>query len=398
MCRDEKTEPMQRSTSKILTTHTGSLPRPRELTRLYALRARGDTVDAAEIDRAGREAVRAVMRKQHDAGIDVGNNGEQQRDSFFLYLKQRLSGLGGSWERPSRADVDRYPDFKRMWIAQHAARTQVSALGGLPKAIGEVRYLDARAITDECCHFQNVLAETPDVFVESFMSAPSPGILAMAVRNEYYDTLESYLAALGAALRVEYEAIVKHGFLLQIDAPDLALERHITFKDKPVAEFVGFVETVVATINRAIQDIPRERVRLHVCWGNSESPHDCDVPLEDILPALLEADVGGFVLPFANPRHAHEFRCFKKFALVDDQVLVAGVIDSLTNFIEHPEVVADRIERVAAVVGDPARVLAGTDCGFDTSAGWGRVAEDVVWAKLASLRDGAHLASQLLFR
>jgi 5-methyltetrahydropteroyltriglutamate--homocysteine methyltransferase len=388
---------MQRSTSRILTTHTGSLPRPRELTRLYALRARGDTVDAAEINRAGREAVRAVVRKQHDAGIDVGNNGEQQRDSFFLYLKTRLSGLGGSWERPSRADVDRYPDFKRMWIEQHAGRTQVSALGGLPKAIGEVRYLDDQAINDECRHFNAVLAENPGVFVERFMSAPSPGILATAVRNEHYDTLANYLAALGRALQVEYEAIVKNGLLLQIDAPNLALERHITYKDKPVAAFVAFVEQVVWTINLALHNVPRDRVRLHVCWGNSESPHDCDVPLEDILPALQQANVGGFVLPFANPRHAHEFRCFAKHPLKDDQVLVAGVIDSLTNFVEHPEVVADRIERVASVVGDPSRVLAGTDCGFDTSAGWGRVAEDVVWAKLANLRDGARLASDRLF-
>ena len=388
---------MQRSTSRILTTHTGSLPRPRELTRLYALRARGEAVDAADIDRAGRDAVRAIVRKQHDAGIDVGNNGEQQRDSFFLYLKARLSGLGGSWERPSRADVDRYPDFKRMWIEQHASRTQVSALGGLPKAIGEVRYLDDRAIDDECRYFNAVLADNPGVFVEPFMSAPSPGILATAVRNEHYDTLANYLAALGRALQVEYEAIVKNGLLLQIDAPDLALERHITYKDKPVAAFVAFVEEVVATINHALRNVPRDRVRLHVCWGNSESPHDCDVPLEDILPALLEANVGGFVLPFANPRHAHEFRCFAKHPLKDDQILVAGVIDSLTNFVEHPEVVADRIERVATVVGDPSRVLAGTDCGFDTSAGWGRVAEDVVWAKLSSLRDGARLASDRLF-
>ena len=389
---------MQRSSSRILTTHTGSLPRPRELTRLYALRARGEAVDGAEIDRAGRAAVRRIVEKQRAAGIDVGNNGEQQRDSFFLYLKARLSGLGGSWERPSRADVDRYPEFKRMWAEQHAAKTQVSALGGLPKAIGEVRYLDDRAINEECGYFKAVLDELPGAFVEPFMSAPSPGILAMAVRNEHYETLDAYLAALGAALRVEYEAIVGHGFLLQIDAPDLALERHITYKDRPLAAFVDFVERVVATINAALAIIPRERVRLHVCWGNSESPHDSDVPLEDILPALQQANVGGFVLPFANPRHAHEFRCFRKYPLQDDQVLVAGVIDSLTNFVEHPLVVADRIEQVAAVVGDPSRVLAGTDCGFDTSAGWGRVAEDVVWAKLASLRDGAALASRRLFR
>jgi 5-methyltetrahydropteroyltriglutamate--homocysteine methyltransferase len=229
------------------------------------------------------------------------------------------------------------------------------------------------------------------------MSAPSPGILATAVRNEHYDTLADYLAALGAALQVEYEAIVDNGFLLQIDAPDLALERHVTFKDRPVCDFVAFVEQVVATINRALANVPRDRVRLHVCWGNSESPHDCDVPLADILPALLCANVGGLVLPFANPRHAHEFRCLRQHPLADGQVLVAGVIDSLTNFVEHPQVVADRIERLAAFVGDPSCLIAGTDCGFDTSAGWGRVAADVVWAKLASLREGARLASLRLF-
>ncbi len=388
---------MQRSVSRILTTHTGSLPRPAELTRLYALRARGEAVDTAAIERLGREAVRTAVCKQREAGIDVGNNGEQQRDSFFLYLKSRLSGLGGSWERPSRADVDRYPAFKRMWTEQHASKTQVSALGGLPKAIGPVRYLDAGAIESECRAFKAALEETPGVFVEAFMTAPSPGIFATAVRNEYYDTLAGYLAALGAALQVEYEAIVNNGFLLQIDAPDLALERHMTYKDRPLAAFIAFVELVVATINHALRNVARDRVRLHVCWGNSESPHDCDVPLAEILPALLAANVGGLVLPFANPRHAHEFRCFAKHRLADDQVLVAGVIDSLTNFVEHPEVVADRIERVAAVVGEPSRVLAGTDCGFDTSAGWGRVAEDVVWAKLASLRDGTRLASRRLF-
>ena len=389
---------MQRSNSRILTTHTGSLPRPRELTRLYAARARGDAVDAAEIDRAGREAVRAVVRKQRDAGIDVGNNGEQQRDSFFLYLKARLSGLGGSWERPSRADVDRYPDFKRMWIEQHASKTQVSALGGLPKAIGEVRYLDDRAINDECRHFKAVLAENPGVFVEPFMSAPSPGILAMAVRNEHYDTLANYLAALGTgACRSNTKRSSRTGCCCRSMRP---ISRSNATLPTKTSRFPNSSHSSSKSSRRSIRrsrNVPRDRVRLHVCWGNSESPHDCDVPLEDILPALQQANVGGFVLPFANPRHAHEFRCFAKHPLKGDQVLVAGVIDSLTNFVEHPEVVADRIERVAAVVGDPSRVLAGTDCGFDTSAGWGRVAEDVVWAKLASLRDGARLASDRLF-
>ena len=277
------------------------------------------------------------------------------------------------------------------------ARTQVSALGGLPKAIGEVRYLDDRAIDDECRYFNAVLADNPGVFVEPFMSAPSPGILATAVRNEHYDTLANYLAALGRALQVEYEAIVKNGLLLQIDAPDLALERHITYKDKPVAAFVAFVEEVVATINHALRNVPRDRVRLHVCWGNSESPHDCDVPLEDILPALLRPMSAASSCPSPIRGTPTNFAALPKHPLKDDQILVAGVIDSLTNFVEHPEVVADRIERVATVVGDPSRVLAGTDCGFDTSAGWGRVAEDVVWAKLSSLRDGARLASDRLF-
>ena len=312
---------MHRSAERILTTHTGSLPRPMELTRLYALRARGQPVDKAEIARAGREAVSAIVPRQRDAGIDVGNNGEQQRDSFFLYLKERLSGLGGSWERPSRADIDRYPVFKKMWNEQHASKMQVSNLGGLPKAIGEVAYIDDRAINDECRDFEAVLAQNPGAFVEPFMSAPSPGIVATAVLNEHYDTLEAYLRALGTALQVEYEAIVRHGFILQIDAPDLALERHMTYKDRPVSAFVGFVEQVVAVINAALTNIPRDRVRLHVCWGNSESPHDSDVPLEDILPALQQANVGGFVLPFANPRHAHEFQCFAKRPLDDDQIL-----------------------------------------------------------------------------
>ena len=215
--------------------------------------------------------------------------------------------------------------------------------------------------------------------------------------NAWYDTEHAYLAALGEALRVEYEAIVQAGFLLQIDAPDLALERHVSYQDRPLADFIAFAELVVATINTALTNVPRDRVRMHVCWGNYEAPHDCDVELREILPAIKQARVGGFVLPFANPRHAHEHRCLAELPLDADQVIVAGVIDPLTNFVEHPEVVADRIEAVARAVGDPTRVQAGTDCGFDTSAGRGRVADDVVWAKLTALRDGARIASRRLF-
>jgi 5-methyltetrahydropteroyltriglutamate--homocysteine methyltransferase len=388
---------MRRSSERILTTHAGSLPRPEHLTSLFVRRARGEGVDPVVIAKAGREALRAIVPLQASAGIDVGNNGEQQHDSFFLYLKDRLTGLGGTWQRPSRADVDRYPEFKKRWLEQMSSTSRVSPNEGLPMAIGEVHYIDPAIIDAECRDFGDVLAENPNVFVETFMNAPSPGIVAAAIKNENYDTDLKYLEALAEALRVEYETIVRSGFVLQIDAPDLALERHISYKDKPLSKFIEFVENVVAVINAALKNITPDRVRLHICWGNSESPHDSDVPLEDILPAVQHANVGALYLPFAGPRHAHEYRCFERFPLKPDQILVAGVIDPLTNIVEHPEVVSDRIERVAMVLGDASKVLAATDCGFDTSAGWGRVAPDVVWAKLRSLRDGARIASGRLF-
>ena len=386
---------MRRSEDRILTTHTGSLPRPPELTRLYVRRARGESVDPAELDRLGREALRGIVRKQVEAGVDLGNNGEQQREGFFLHIRHRMSGFGGSWQRRTRADALRYPVFRQMMEQQLAAREAVSNMGP-PKAIDEIRYLGTAAIEAECADFQAALDETGTHFVEPFVTAPSPGIVAAAMKNEHYDTEEAYLDALAAALKQEYETIVRRGFLLQLDCPDLALERHLSYQDRPLGDFVGFVERVVASINKALANIPRDRVRLHVCWGNYEGPHDGDVPLADILPAIKEAKVGAFFFPFANPRHAHEYHVFEKQPLADDQTLIAGVIDSLTNFVEHPEAVAERLERVAAAVGDPHRVIAGTDCGFDTSAGMGRVAEDVVWAKLKSLAEGARLASERL--
>jgi 5-methyltetrahydropteroyltriglutamate--homocysteine methyltransferase len=386
---------MRRSDERILTTHTGSLPRPPELTRLYIRRARGEAVDPSELERLGQAALRAIVRRQADAGVDIANNGEQQREGFFLHIRHRMSGFGGSWQRRTRADAQRYPIFKAIMEQQLAAREAVSNMGP-PKAIGEVRYLGRSAIEAECADFRAALDEAGTRFADTFLTAPSPGIIAGAMKNEHYDTEAAYLEALGLALREEYEAIVDAGFLLQLDCPDLALERHLSYQDRPLGDFLGFVERVVATINTALENIPPDRVRLHVCWGNYEGPHDCDVPLADILPILQQAAVGAFFLPFANPRHAHEYKVFEKLPLAPDQILVAGVIDSLTNFVEHPEAIADRIERVAQVVGDPERVIAGTDCGFDTSAGMGRVAEDVVWAKLRALAEGARLASARL--
>jgi 5-methyltetrahydropteroyltriglutamate--homocysteine methyltransferase len=387
---------MRWSEDRILTTHTGSLPRPAELTRLYVQRARGASVDPAELDRLGKAALRHVLDRQIASGIDIGNNGEQQREAFFLYVRHRMSGFGGSWKRWPRGDVERYPLLKKQMAEMLAGREAVGNYEP-PRAVGEVRYIDDTELKAECADFRAALDERGGAFVEPFMTAPSPGIIAAAMKNEHYDTEEAYLAALGDALKIEYETIVANGFLLQLDCPDLALERHLSYQDRPLGEFLGFVGRVVDTINRAIANIPRDRVRLHVCWGNYEGPHDRDVPLEDILPILQKAHVGGFVFPFANPRHQHEWRVLRKFPLADDQIIVAGVIDDLTGFVEHPEVVADRLENVARAVGDPKRVMAGTDCGFDTSAGMGRVTEDVVWAKLKAMSDGAKLATQRLF-
>ncbi|HET7886343.1 MAG TPA: cobalamin-independent methionine synthase II family protein [Bradyrhizobium sp.] len=391
---------MQRSNDRILTTHTGSLPRPPALTKLYAMRSRGEAVDASEIERAGHASMLEIVSRQIEAGIDIGNNGEQQREGFFLHVRHRMTGFGGSWKRWPRADVEGYPVFKRMLEQQSAVREMVSNFAP-PKVIGDINYIGAAEAVRECTDFRAVLeARKRDGrrgFVEAFLTAPSPGIVVAAIKNEHYDTEDAYLAAVGRALQVEYEAIANQGFLLQLDCPDLALEHHISFQDRPIRDFLSFVERVVATINDALRNIPRDKVRMHVCWGNYEGPHDRDVALETILPLIARMNVGALVLPFANPRHAHEVRCLQGKAIADDQVVVAGVIDSTTNFVEHPEVIAERIERVAKTLGDPARVMAGTDCGFDTSAGAGRVAEDVVWAKLAALKEGARLASDRLF-
>jgi 5-methyltetrahydropteroyltriglutamate--homocysteine methyltransferase len=387
---------MQTSRTRILTTHTGSLPRPAELVGLYLRKNRGEPVDA-QLAEAGRAALDDVVRKQREAGIDVGNNGEQQREAFFLYVRNRMSGFGGAWTRLPRADVERYPDYKQAMAREQQHVQMVSSREQIPTAIGAVRYQDRAAIEQECSDFRAALDAQGNPFVEPFLTAPSPGIVAASLRNDFYPSEAAYLEALGDALRVEYETIVNHGFLLQLDCPDLAMERHISYQDKPLGDFLGFVDRVVTTINAALVNVPREKVRLHACWGNYEGPHDCDVELQEIMPILRKLDVGGFVLPFANPRHAHEYAVLKDFPLDPDQVIVAGVIDSVTNFIEHPKTIAERIERVAEAVGDPHRVLAGTDCGFDTSAGQRRVAEDIVWAKLAALGEGARIASDRLF-
>jgi 5-methyltetrahydropteroyltriglutamate--homocysteine methyltransferase len=381
--------------NRILTTHAGSLPRPRALVEMMVRKSRRESVDPVQFAEAVEASTRRVVARQLDVGIDIGNNGEQPRESFFTYVQHRLSGFAGASQRPIMRDIIHFPSFVELKLPE-ISRTMESLLDA-PKALGPVRYADRSLVEQECADYLRILNEQPRRFVESFMTAASPGIVASAMLSEYYPRYEDYVLALADALRVEYEYVVAQGFVLQLDCPDLAMERHTSFADRPLADFLAFVDLNIAAINRALDRIPPERVRLHVCWGNYEAPHLFDVPLDDILPRLYAARVGALVLSMANPRHAHEHRCFRRHPLPAHMQLVAGVIDPTTNYVEHPEVVAERLERAAEAVGDPHRITAGTDCGFDTAAGLGEVAEEVVWEKLRALRAGADIASRRLF-
>ena len=381
---------MPTSDSHFLTTHAGSLPRPKALAELHGRRSRGEAVDPEVFQQAVEEATAAAIGAQRDVGIDVGNDGEQARESFFTYVQHRLTGFGGTSARPLMRDLLDHPDLLEL-MQPRRERTKVDLLHA-PAAVADVAYRDTTEVEAEC----DLVAGAP--FARTFMTAASPGIVASAMENRHYPSQEAYVRAVAAALATEYRAIVDRGLLLQIDAPDLALERHTLFAERPLADFLAWVELVVDAINGALAGIDPGDVRLHVCWGNYAGPHTLDVPLREILPLLYEARVGALVLSLANPRHAHEHAELERRPLPDGMHLVAGVIDTTTNYVEHPEVVADRLTRVVRAVGDPGRVLAGTDCGFDTSAGIGDVAPSLVWEKLRSLRAGADLADERLGR
>ncbi len=384
---------MQRSESRTLTTHTGSLPRPKPLVEMQLRMSQGEAVDPAILAEAVERATQRAVGHQLDCGIDVGNDGEQPRESFFTYVRYRMSDFGDERQRPPTQDVANYPTFRELFQAYAKKSLHTSP----PRAIGEVRYINRDLLDRELANYRKILGQQPRRFVESFWTAPSPGIVACGMQNDHYASLGEYVNAVADALKTEYEAIAAQGLVLQIDGPDLAMERHRLFADRPLSEFLDFLDLTIGAINRALANVPRDQVRLHVCWGNYEGPHTFDVPLDDLLPHLYRANVGGLVLSMANPRHAHEYRSLTKHPFPLDWIVVAGVIDTTTNYVEHPEVVADRIELVARAIGDPKRVLAGTDCGFDTSTGVGVVAEEVVWEKLRSLRAGAEIATKRLF-
>lgn len=387
---------MKKSDGRILTTHVGSLPRSNELTDLLLQRDAGKPVDAAKFAALVERCTTDTVRKQIAAGVDIVNDGEQARVEFSTQIVSRISGFGSrSSKRRQSTDYTRFPGFAEYWAWMFRGIEQHSH--NQPQAIGELEYHDLASLRSECHQLTRAVKAASAEKTEAFFTSPSPGIVSTTMENKYYDLHERYVFAIARELQKEYAAIVEAGLVLQIDAPDLALERSTLFQDSTDEEFVRIIEIHVAAINAALRDIPAEQVRLHVCWGAWGRPHADDIELEKILPTLLSARVGAISIPFANPRHQHEYGVLKKVRLPDHMVLIPGVIDSTTNFVEHPQVVANRILEAASAVGDPSRIIAGTDCGFGTFAGFEQVAKDVVFAKLASCRQGADIASRGLW-
>ncbi|MDQ3829020.1 MAG: cobalamin-independent methionine synthase II family protein [Candidatus Tectomicrobia bacterium] len=379
---------MKRSTSRILTTHTGSLPRSRKLQELLRLWDERRPYDQHAFAEGVRAAVAEVVRQQIATGLDVINDGEQGRSQYAAYVKERLTGFEGERlirARPRLGDAD-FPDY----VATHQSSTSIPQ----PACTGPIAWRDKEAIQQDIANLKAAVGGRQ--VEEVFMTAASPGVIANFLPNEYYPTEEAYLYALAEVMKDDYQAIVRAGFLLQVDCPDLAMTRVTQFAHLTVDEFKDVVALHVEVLNAALDGLPPERMRLHLCWGNYEGPHHYDVPLAEILPLVLKARPAGLSFEGANPRHAHEWKVWQDIRLPGDKVIIPGVLDSTTNFIEHPELVAERIVRYAEVVGRE-RVIAGTDCGFGTSA-WGRkVDSKIAWAKLQSLEEGARLASASLW-
>jgi 5-methyltetrahydropteroyltriglutamate--homocysteine methyltransferase len=382
---------MNFSRDRILTSHVGSLPRNEKLSDLLLRQEAGEAFDAAEMAAELDKAVGHVVDKQAGAGIDIGNDGEQQRVGFQTYVPQRMSGFGGISKRRRGREFEEFPELVASLMRRFP---QVSKQQNAPECQSELKYLDIKPLQSEIARFKRIAGSK---FGEMFMTAPSPGIISSTMLDAYYGSHDKYLSALSREMKNEYQAVHQAGLILQIDAPDLAMDRTMMYRDLSDAEFVKAVERHVAAINDGIVGIPRDRVRLHVCYGNWEGPHIHDVPLANILPALYQAKVGALSIEFSNPRHAHEYAAFKKHPLPKDMILVPGVIETTSNFVEHPEVVARRIEDAVRAVGERERVIASTDCGFGTFTNREWVIEPAVWLKLRSLREGADIASTRLW-
>jgi 5-methyltetrahydropteroyltriglutamate--homocysteine methyltransferase len=378
---------MQSSTDRILTTHVGSLPRSEAVTDVVFSHEKGQELAGA--DTIIRNAVNDVVRQQVQSGVDLVSDGEMSKISYATYIKDRISGFDGDSERDPPSDLEAFPRF-----LERQAKSGGTPTHSRPCCVGEIEVKDMGPVkTDIDNLLAAIEAQKP---VGAFMNAASPGVIALFQPNRHYPSHETYLEALSEAMSHEYRAIVDSGLILQIDSPDLGLGRHMMFKNKPDEEYRKLASLHVDALNHALSGLPKDRLRLHVCWGNYEGPHHHDAPMEVVLPIALRANVSGLLFESANPRHAHEWTVFADADLPEDLVLIPGVIDSTTNFIEHPRLVAERIGRFADIVGRE-RVIAGTDCGFSTFAGFGVVDPDIVYAKLRSLADGAAIASDKLW-
>ena len=385
---------MRKSDDRILVTHVGSIPRTAALRELLVKQDRGAAVDAAELARQAEAAVHAVVARQIEVGVDIGNDGEQPRAGFSTYVARRMRGFGGESKRLPARDLVEFPDYAAMLEQRRRSAARIT---NAPQAVADVRYDDLSEATAECDLFQRATDAARGRFVECFMTAASPGTIATVLLNAHYDSHERYVMALAREIRQEYALIHQRGFVLQVDCPDLAMERVRFFQNDPLERFQEMVALHIEAINRATEGIPADRIRLHVCWGNYDGPHTHDVALEAVLPLLYKARVGALSIPLANPRHQHEHKVLKRHPLPDGMLFLPGVIDTTTNYVEHPEVVADRIVQAVDAVGDRTRVIASTDCGFGTFAGSEMVAHSVVWAKLSSLSEGAAIATRRLW-
>ena len=380
---------MQTSRDRILSTHTGSLPRPPALRDLLVKKDQGEAFDKAELERATRDAVTAIVKRQAEVGVDVINDGEMSKPGYSTYVADRLSGFAGNEPAKPRLDTRDHPNFM-------AAYTRMTGDNVARRAVcvGPIELRDREAVQHDIANLKAALAQVKAV--EGFMTAASPGLVPVFQNNRHYPSHEAYVEAIATAMEYEYEAIVNAGLVLQLDCPDLAMARHTSFQDLSESDFLKRSAFHVEALNHALRNVPAEMCRIHICWGNYEGPHDHDIDFAKVAPILVKAKPQALVIEAANPRHAHEWTVWRDLKLPDDKVLVAGVLDTSTNYVEHPELVAERLCRFADIVGRE-RVMAGSDCGFGTFAGYGKLDPDISFKKLRAMGDGAAIASTRLW-
>ena len=380
---------MKTSTNRILTTHVGSLPRSKAVTDCVFAHEHGKEQDKAAFAKTIRDAVADVVKRQVEARVDIVSDGEMSKISYATYIKDRITGFEGDSPRTPPSDLEEFPGFLERQASSGGTPTYTR-----PCCVGPVGVKSMQPLQDDLDNFAAALDRA--CVAEGFMNAASPGVIALFQPNSHYASQDEYLEALAEAMRPEYEAIVEAGYILQLDTPDLGLGKHMIFKDQPEENYEKLAMAHVEVLNHALRNVPADSVRMHICWGNYEGPHHHDAPMSMVMPVALKAKPQGLLFENSNPRHAHEWAEIAEMEIPDDKILIPGVIDSTTNFIEHPELVAQRIERFANIVGRE-RVIAGTDCGFSTFAGFGAVDEDIVYAKLASMAEGAEIASRRLW-